>query len=40
MRHSLTHWITALQNPGNTMRNIENEALVKRLAEVKAAKVG
>ena len=40
MRHSLIRCITALQLPGDTMRNMENEALVDRLAEVKAAKVG
>ena len=39
LRHSLTRCITALQNTGNTMRNMENEALVNRLAEVKAEKV-
>ena len=38
LRHSLTRCITALQNTGNTMR-MENEALVNRLAEVKAGKV-
>lgn len=40
MRHSLTRCITALQKPGDTMRNMENEALVDELAEVKAGKVG
>ena len=40
MMHSLTRCITALQNAGNTMRNMENKALVNRLAEVKAGKVG
>lgn len=37
---SLTRCITALQNPGHTMRNMENEALINRLAEVKPGKVG
>lgn len=40
MRHSLTRFITAFQKPGDTMRNMENEALVDELAEVKAGKVG
>ena len=40
MMHLLTRCITGLQKPGHTMRNKENEALVNRLAEVKAGKVG
>lgn len=40
MRHSLTRCITALKKQGDTMRNMENEALVDELAEVKSGKVG
>ena len=40
MMRLLTRFITGLQKPGHTMRNMENEAFVNRLAEVKAGKVG
>ena len=40
MMQLLTRCITGLQKPGHTMRNMENDALVNRLAEVKAGKVG
>ena len=40
MMHLLTRFITGLQKPGDTMRNMENKAFSNRLAEVKAGKVG
>lgn len=40
LTHSLTRCITALKKPGDTMRNMEIEALVDELAEVKSGKVG